>query len=224
MNPPAAPAATAPRVPRSAGSRVPRMTTTTATVTSAPMNASSAAGGNRRATQLPTGTVSAAATHNGTMARGRTRRHPPASPTTQMAPAAQFARTTPWVGPSSSTSAGTATSAKPIPVSHCTQDPNSTIPPSINSPVTHAPYPTTSSGTPARPSSVPESQGTAASWDTPRVHLSYFLTASRVTRGTFRSGGACGRAGAARSGRRNPAETGGSDDSGGLPMDPDGPE
>ncbi len=118
MNPPAAPATTAPFVPFSAGTRALRMTSTTATVTRAPMTASSAGSGSRRAGQVPAGTVHAAATHSGTMAAGRTRRHPPTSPTTLIAPAAQLASATASAGPSTSTSAGTATSAKAIPVSH----------------------------------------------------------------------------------------------------------
>ncbi|KMS69200.1 hypothetical protein ACM01_35840 [Streptomyces viridochromogenes] len=81
-------------------------------------------------------TVQAAAAHSGTIAPGRTCRRPFARPTALITPHAQLARATPSAGPSSSTSAGTATSAKPMPVSHWTQEPSSTMPASSASPVT----------------------------------------------------------------------------------------
>ncbi len=126
--PPSASAATAPFVPRNARIRAPHMTSSTASATSAPITVSSTGSARCRVSQVPAGTVHTAAAHNGTIAATRTLRHPSTSPIRQITPEAQLARATPSDGPSSSTSAGTATSAKPIPVSHCTQAPSSMAP------------------------------------------------------------------------------------------------
>lgn len=116
-----------------AGTRAPRFTSSTAALTRPPIAINNSGSGRRAATHAPAGTVHADATTRGTIAVSRTLRRPPASPAKLMAPAARLASTTPSAGPRTSTSAGTATSANPIPVSHCTDAPNKTMPPSKRS-------------------------------------------------------------------------------------------
>jgi hypothetical protein len=91
--------------------------------------------------------VPAATTHD-TVAAKRTCRPVPAGQTALAAPAAQFESITPLAGPRSSTKAGTATSANPIPANRCTDAPSRMMPP-INSDPCHActtPHPLSGTG------------------------------------------------------------------------------
>src|SRR5690606_11407743 len=136
MKPDAAPATTAPGVPRSTRARSLASTATSATRTSPPAVSASTGAGRERATQAPGTTAATAGTARKSALRTSTARQVWPSTTTFVARLSALASSTPVNGPRRSTRNGALTSAKPSPVSRCVPAPTSTATPTRTSSAT----------------------------------------------------------------------------------------